>query len=294
MNKLYLVTIAFLLPCLFCQQPNKPEPSPETTQPGYFSLTLLEGLHKTGAGITPASNTNTIDLGDLHSTTSYYFLLTNTGGKSITNIQLSVSDSSFQIFPTSIDSLTVGLGTQSLVPIIKLTALHGTGAQGLGTEPLMSPGIHQVNINVSGTTKLNNTDTTVSLVATVKINALVMDVNVHTTLTAIGLSDTGTTLGGYTYDGFIASNIPMYEDSTDTIITIVNTGNVNLKIKSEGLNMSYDSSSCIINVGDSANFIFQPGYGQIIRFDGNNTVSDPTKLPLQSDGKSYLIIENTY
>jgi hypothetical protein len=287
MKKLYLVSLAFLLPCLFCQLPNKPEP-----QPGYFSLTLLEGLHKTSLATTTANDTNTIDLGDLHSTTSYYFLLTNTGGHCITNIHLSVSDSSFLIFPTSIDSLTVGLGTQSLVPIIKLTALHGTGAQGLGSEPLMSPGIHQVHINVSGTTKRNNIDTTVSLIATANINALVMDLDVHSTVKTIDLFNPPFNYAPFRFDGFDVGIVYGFPDSTDSIITIINKGNVGLKIKTEDINNTSDSSSCSINVNDSANFIVGLGVYRVFRLDGNNTVCDPTKLSLRSDGRAYIFIIN--
>jgi hypothetical protein len=288
MKKHNYLTAVFVLPLLFCQQLNSPTPSPDATQSGYFSLTFLEGLHKTSLAST--TGTNTIDLGDLHSTTSYYFLLTNTGGHCITNIHLSVSDSSFVIFPTSIDSLIVGLGTQSLVPIIKLTALHGTGPQGLGSEPLMSPGIHQVQINVSGTTKQNNIDTTVSLIATAKINALVMDIDLHTELTTIDLTNPPVGYSDYQFDGFDVNYIREFIDSTDSIVTIVNKGNINIRLKSELVSNRSDSSSLIINVSDSANFIVRNGDEIIFRLDGNNTVCDPRKLPLQIDGKTYFVV----
>jgi hypothetical protein len=109
MKKHCYLGVAFVLPLLFCQHLNSPEsnPTPDTNIPGSFSLTQLQGLAKTA---TITADTNTINLGDLHSTTNYYFLLTNSGGHCIKNITLSVSDSSFVIFPSSIDSLTVGLG----------------------------------------------------------------------------------------------------------------------------------------------------------------------------------------
>jgi hypothetical protein len=294
MKKNYYFAVALFLPLLFCQHLNSPDPTPDADVPGYFSLTQLQGLQKT---VAITADTNTINLGDLHSTTNYYFLLTNCGGHVITHINLSVSDSSFAIFPTSIDSLTVGFGTQALVPIIKLTAIHGTGAQGLGSAPLMSPGIHQVQINVTGTTRHNYTDTNTSLIATVNINALVMDLDIHTSLTTIDLTDKSIVVSGsIQFDGFIFGNITGYSDSTDSVATIINRGNVILKIKtaeSQCISCGYsDSSSCLINVSDSATFIVRSGTQLTFCLDGNNTVCDPRKLQLLSNGKAYFFIEN--
>jgi hypothetical protein len=301
MKKLYPVTFLLLLASLFCQHINSPEPIPNIAQPGYFSLTLLEGLHKTSLARITASDTNTINLGDLHSTSSYYFLLTNSGGRAITNINLSISDSSFLISPTSIDSLTVGLGTQSLVPIIKLIAVHGTGAQGLGSEPLMSPGIHQVHLNISGTTKRDNIDTTVSLIATININALVMNLDIHTMAKDIDLYNMPLISGAWRFDNFIISTIlgDTTSGNTDSIVTIINTGNIYLKVKTIATS-SYDgsfidSTSRLIGSDNSANFIIPVDsnlWGTYLTFciDGDNTVCDPNKLQLQSNGKAYFII----
>jgi hypothetical protein len=293
MKKIYSVILASMLLCLFCQHPNSPSPTPDTDQPGSFSLTQLQGLQKTAA--TTASDTNTINLGDLHSTTNYYFLLTNCGGHCITNINLSVSDSSFVIFPTSIDSLTVGLGTQSLVPIIKLTALHGTGAQGFGSEPLMSQGVHQVHINISGTTKHNNTDTNTSLTAAATINALLMDLNVHSALKVIDFTNPATALGA-AIDNYNVSMIYGYatNDSTDSVVTIVNTGNVTLNVKHLSIDMGgggiLDSATSSINVSDSSSFNVLKNVFLYFVVDGNNTVCNPDKLQMQSNGKAYFFI----
>jgi hypothetical protein len=292
MKKHYYAVVAFLLPLLFCQHPNSLTPTPDTDQPGCFSLTQLQGLQKSVAA--SVSDTNTIDLGDLHSTTNYYFLLTNSGGHCITNIHLSVSDSSFIIFPTSIDSLTVGLGTQSLVPIIKLTALHGTGAQGLGSEPLMTAGIHQVNLIVTGKTRHNTIDTNISLIADATINALIMDIDIHTTLKTIDFSKPQITVAGNRrFDNFAVVGMLGYlaNDSTDSIVTIINKGNVDLKIKTEDVNNTTDSSSCSIGVNDSASIILPSSKQLMFRLDGNNTVCDPNKLQLQSNGKVYFFFE---
>jgi hypothetical protein len=294
MKKNYFFAVALFLPLLFCQQLNSPSPTPDTDQPGYFSLTQLQGLQKTA---TITADTNTINLGDLHSTTNYYFLLTNCGGHIITNINLSVSDSSFAIFPTSIDSLTVGLGTQALVPIIKLTAIHGTGAQGLGSEPLMSQGVHQVHINITGATKHNNIDTNTSLTAAATINALIMDVDIHTITKTIDLSSkpTSSPFALFRFDGFYVSNMPGYvtNDTTDSIATITNKGNVNLIIKTISLvygtsDSIVDSASYTIGINDSANFTLPRDISLLFSIDGNNTVCDPNKMQLQTNGKSYF------
>lgn len=293
MKKHYYFAVAFVLPLLFCQHPNSPAPTPDTDQPGYFSLTQLKGLNKSAA--VTATDTNTIDLGDLHSTTNYYFLLTNCGGHVITNISLSVSDTSFQIFPTSIDSLTVGLGTQALVPIIKLTAVHGTGAQGLGSEPLMSPGIHQVHINITGKTKHNNIDTNTALIATANVNALIMDIAMHTDITNIDLGGYTQITGGIRLDGYYVVSMPNYftHDSADSVIHIINTGNININVISfsfaSGDSLS-DSSSCLINVSDSASFIIHSLRYLVIQLSSNNTIGDSNKFLLQSNGKVYFLI----
>jgi hypothetical protein len=293
MKKYYGFALAFLLPLLSCQNPNGTKPDTNTDQPGYFSLTQLQGLQKSAAATTTASNT--IDLGDLHSTTNYYFLLTNTGGHCITNIHLSVSDSSFKIFPTSIDSLTVGLGTQSLVPIIKLTAIHGTGAQGLGSEPLMSPGIHQVHINVTGTTKHNDFDTSTSLTATATVNALVMDIDVHTMDSVINLS-VPISFWTLSFDRYNVTIDGFFKSTTDTVITITNKGNVDIRVKAElydGASILDSLSSCLIGIGDSSKFrcIIPSGNWFIFRLDGNNTVCNPNKLQLQSNGCAYFCFQ---
>jgi hypothetical protein len=293
MKKHYYIAIAFLLPLLFCQHPNSPAPTPDTDQPGYFSLTQLQGLQKTVA--TTATGTNTIDLGDLHSTTNYYFLLTNSGGHCITNIHLSVSDTSFIIYPTSIDSLTVGLGTQSMVPIVKLTAVHGIGAQGLGNAPLMSPGIHQVQINVTGTTKHNNTDTNTSLIVTAQVNALIMDIDMHTDKMNIDVGGYTSTSGGIRLDGYYIVSLPLYftQDSADSIIHIINTGNVILNIKSFGFygdGSLADSSSYLLNISDSTIFIKPPNEYLAFQLNSNNTIGDPNRFQPQSNGKAYFLI----
>jgi hypothetical protein len=186
------------------------------------------------------------------------------------------------------------IGTQSLVPIIKVTALHGTGTQGLGNEPLMSPGIHQVHLNITGTTRHNNVDTNVSLVASAMINALVMNVNIHAGSQVIDLaSPPGELSGGATIDNFNVFLIPGYIDSTDSIVTVVNNGNVNLKIKTVDMNINSDSSSYAINVSDSVDVIVHSDQALYFVLDGHNTVIDPNKLQLQSNGKAYFFIRNS-
>jgi hypothetical protein len=286
MKKHYLTAIACSLFMLSCGHPNEPGTIPDNTDtPGYFSLTQLQGLQKTNS-IATAYGNNTINLGDLHSTTNYYFLLTNCGGHCITDIKLSVSDSSFQIYPTSIDSLTVGLGTQALVPIIKLTAIHGIGAQGIGNAPIMSKGIHQVHLSITGLTKQKNIDTSTSLTATLTVNAFVMDFDIHSAAQTIDLINISGFANGLIFDKNYMLSMVKSITVPDSIFTIVNTGNVAIKIKAEKIEGS-DSSSCVVNVNDSARF--NANYQKLFRFDGNNTVSDPVKLPKHSDGNAYLL-----
>jgi hypothetical protein len=46
MWKNYKFAMILILPLFFCQQPNSPDPSLNTDEPGYFSLTQLKGLQK--------------------------------------------------------------------------------------------------------------------------------------------------------------------------------------------------------------------------------------------------------
>jgi hypothetical protein len=295
MKKVHVIGSALLLSFLSCQNPTIMGPDADSDTPGSFSLTHLKGLQKDAL---TREKVNEINLGDLHATTNYYFLLTNNGGHVITDIDLSVSDSSFAIFPTSIDSLSVGIGTQSLVPIIKLTALHGIGAQGLGSEPIMPPGLHQVMIKLKGKTKHNGIDTTASLAVTATVNVLVMDVKMHSCFKEIDLANySGGIIGTVQFDGYDVINIRGYyidKNPNDTSVTIMNTGNVTITVKKIDISMQdgrlMDSTSYSINYNDSAEFIIRPNLYVHFRIDGGNTVCDQTKLRLQDDGRAYFFI----
>jgi hypothetical protein len=275
------ISLLSLLLVIECSNisPTLPVLEPE---PGIFSLVQLDGLAKVSD-----NGINTINLGDLHSTTSYYFMLKNIGGYCITNISLSVSDSSFEVFPASMDSLLPG--DQSIMPIIKLTAIHGVGVQGIGSAAIMSPGLHEVELRIQGKTKWhNNVDTTAKLLALSRVNALVMDVRIHSRL-ELYFSNPSGRVDSWHMDNYNLASVNLYSTGlNDSMLAVVNTGNVDITVETDIAGVK------AIAANDSANFIIKQNVFTGFRIRSNNTVCDPLKMQMREDGNVYFIMTQKF
>lgn len=274
-----------------------------TPGPGAFGLGYMKGLSKSTANAAVKSGANVnFDLGSIKGSTAFYFLLYNIGSTPITDVTLSMADTQFEVYPSAMDTLIPG-GDVGMLPVVKVSAIHGTALDGYGFRPLMPRGKNSGKLLVTGKTKTRNgADTSVALVADLTLNTLVMDIVLKCGQTTLSLVETLAGMG-YIFDNFVVSLMRGYgSDISGDSVSIINTGNVPLALKIEYF--SYSD----VNAKDSFMFsldtlqkavvprtIYDSKYKietlPIVCLDGHNTVTDQDRLPLQANGKSYFFIE---
>jgi hypothetical protein len=137
------------------------------------------------------------DLGALRNTRSFYFLLGNSGDTPIVDVTLGSDADAFRLTPATIDRLDPGKGI-GVLPILDLTAVHGTAASGIGFDDLLPMGANTATLTLRGTTVLANGDSTaVTASVDVAVDALVADLRVLKGATEVDLADPdGTVIGG--------------------------------------------------------------------------------------------------
>ncbi len=253
------------------------------TPPGDFSLTWLKGLRKypsTENLPAPAMAQETaFNLGDVNGSTDFYFLVRNIGGSTITGISISVSDSSFLVFPSSMDSLSPGsslnLEHLSELPLLRLSAIHGPSPL-----PLMSAGPHSTYLEIHGQTlREDGSAQEVDLVARMDINALLMDAVVWDGSTMVDLLDSD---GAILVGGFVVTDFVQAYQIADTA-RIQNTGNVPLYLTvfAAGLEDT-------LSPGDW--LTLDHGVNTHIRFNSGGIVRDLSRYPTYSDGQAYIYL----
>jgi hypothetical protein len=271
-----------------------------TPGPGAFGLGYMKGLSKSTANAAVKSGANvSFDLGSIKGSAAFYFLLYNIGSTPITNVTLSIADSQFEVYPSAMDTLIPG-NDVGMLPVVKVSAIHGTALDGYGFRPLMPKGINSGKLLVTGRTKTSaGKDTVVALTADLAVNALVMDILVKCGRDTINMAEPcGGTIGNNTFDGYQVVNMRAfgynyYGDS----ISIINTGNVPIILRIQYLS-GYDGtikdtlhyvidSTQKITVSKGENI---PNYGTypIFCLDGHNTIADHIRLPLEPNGKCYF------
>ena len=111
---------------LTCSEDNGVEPDNISLREPALELVKLEGgLHKYNS-----STETLIDFGDIHSTSSQYFLLLNNGERDAFDINL--SSEQIVIYPQHIDIISGTGSTVETLPIIQLTAVHVIPISGVG------------------------------------------------------------------------------------------------------------------------------------------------------------------
>jgi hypothetical protein len=103
----------------------------------------------TSVGEEMVSATVAYNVGFIDSTTTYLFMLKNTGNLPATNIQLTSDNPAVRISPGTIGVLEPE-GVSSLAPIIKVTVQHGLNASGIGSTALLSRGELVISMTASG------------------------------------------------------------------------------------------------------------------------------------------------
>ncbi len=291
MKKVVLLCCAVLMFTAGCTySPSEPEEVVISAEPGEFGLSYMRGLGKTSEGMRIQHGGSAyFNLGDIKGSTSFFFLLYNIGSRPITDVTLSISNSDFAVYPSRMDSL-LPESEIGILPIIKLSAFHGTMLDGAGTRPLMPMGENKVTLEIRGKTKTRkHVDTLLVMKAEMDLNALLLDAEFIASGEAIDLSKSeGYNLG--VPELGINGNVHFYMIPSCSL-TIKNTGNVNAMIDLYYHTMSYggffDTVHYDMSVGEEVTFPMLNGE-VTVSINGNNTISDPKKFAPFSDGKCYL------
>ncbi len=274
-----------------CENPNKPKETDEgiTFSPGRLSLVKIDGIEKTLLKTFEATNEDTpiFNLGDLKASRDFYFFLKNTGGTAVTDITIESNNAHFDVTPEEIsilepDSLT------TIIPIIRVSTLHGTALDGIGYVDLMPMNESRTVISITGTTTdENEVNIPISLFVELIINALVMDVELFDGDSIIDLTtpegSRSSNLGGL---GFIRAY------TYSSIPKILNTGNIPITasvyygdVDKYVLGSIGPNDTLVVNLPDYHGG--EKSHG-IIEIDGDNTIADNDRLQLGNNGMAYF------
>ncbi len=247
-----------------------------------FGIALLDGMQDDQGEMSQAVQVDdaSFDLGNLHATTDFFFLLYNTSEETITDISLESDEATFRVMPSSMESLAPQNGV-GVLPIVRVSAVHGLAVSGIGFDDLMSMGTNEADINISGTSE----DGTASLTFNLSVDAKVMDIDLLDGVQEVDLiSHSGavsSTAGGL---GFIRR----YMNITDPSIT--NRGNV-------AIDVTYyrDDEEVIgeetLEPGDTMDISMPAGDERCLVELDSKTVCDPDRFLIGNDGKAYFFLD---
>ncbi len=254
---------------------NAPPTSPEQDLSGRFSLSRISQLHKEQGSTLSVD----YDLGEIQNTTTFFFLLTNTGHRNITDISLLSSNPKIKITPALIDTLPPA-DRSEFTPLIQITAIHGTPQSNIGYTDLMTPGINIDTLTISGKTK-NNDDTERDeiLKPSFQLFALVADITVTDGNMKI---DLGNKSGTITPTDLPFGNFWVYS-VTQPYFSIMNSGNVDIQMNAYSTNGD-SIRSRILHPAETDSL---PKYSFVI-IDTFGTITDRRVLYLDEDGKLYF------
>jgi hypothetical protein len=281
--------LALVLGCNHSSPVTPPETVTLIPGPGKFGLSHLNGLaKKSGIAAVQSGENVSFDLGPIKGSSAFYFLLYNIGTTPITDVALSIADSSFSVYPAKMDTLMPG-GDLGMLPIVKVSVYHGTALDGAGYRPLMPMGDNKADVTITGTTKTRSgVDTTVTLTAGLDLKALVMDIAAP----AISLGSPAGNIMSSFPDGI--STMPFY-NAPGCSVVVQNTGNVPVTLRTfyklmiTTANAYFDTVDYTLGIGQ---VIEVPRFNADVVFsvDGNNTVPDPAGLSLYPNGKCYFYL----
>ncbi|MBN1757346.1 MAG: hypothetical protein JW863_03455 [Chitinispirillaceae bacterium] len=299
-----LTALSLLLLAAGCSERNVAEPfSPQVVHPqsGAFGLSKLGALAKrNNASEIKEGPGVAFDLGEIKASTGFFFLLYNIGATPITGVTLSIEDEPFTVYPQKMDSLIPGSDI-GMLPIVKISAFHGTPYDGVGIRPMLPMGKNDFTLVISGTTTTSDgSDTTVTLYAAMSLEALVMDFDVEGMNGAIDLESTNPV------PMQIFEELPDVMDyrmplvgtrcTGDSVIAITNTGNVPLSCRiyrttcsSQGCPVVADSM-VTVEPENALQYTITDDNDDYYLFilSGDNAVSNRT---LQDDGSYYFSLE---
>jgi len=305
-----LLTAASLLVVFGCseqQTPSGPGVTVETLKPGsgQFGLSSLGSMAKrTAAAAVKSGPQVTFNLGQIKGSSGFFFLLYNVGMTPITNVTLSIANQSYAVFPASMDTLIPGSDV-GMLPIVKVSAFHGTPMDGVGTRPLLPMGDNTFTLRIQGNSKTaSGNDTVITLDAELNLKAMVMDLEMESSAGPMNYSMATQNFESVFkgIDGL--ENEPVYYGLTrcinDNDVIVKNSGNVPLHITVYSSEQASDAQMVSTHLFDSTvavagtcQFPFDAAAKDqyyLIIASGENTVSDPLKLPLHDNGSFYLVV----
>lgn len=315
MNR-FIVSIAgvcLALVSIGCNQ--NPATGPDKTvtvnpDAGRFGISHIEGLgmQRADASVKEGENIR-FNLGTIKGSTAFFFLLYNVGATPITDVTLSTGTSSFSVYPNSMDTLIPGSDI-GMLPIVKISAFHGTPLDGIGTRPVLPMGKNSTELTITGHTKTAaGADTVVELTAQLNLEASVMDFGISMMNGPVNL----TKPGSYSLHTFPSkpelSNKWMNDFNTycssDSILQFSNTGNTALHVQvfyfgqtPEFKEEFYKGIDTVVTTAGSLRMVYEQSAtvltsSILIIASGNNTVCNPSHLLQNDDGSCYYLFRRT-
>jgi hypothetical protein len=261
---------------------------------GKFGISHVQGLAKVRSA-SPVNSEGQVgfELGSVKGSSTFYFLLYNVGFSPITDISIAFADSHFTAFPARMDTLFPGIDI-GLLPIVKINAAHGTALNGVGSRPLLAMGNDTAVLTIKGKTRTKEgADSTLTLNANMSVRALVMDIDIQDSRGSLALASPDGRAHGNFPEGLY--EMPFYSAMGCTV-TVKNTGNVPVAMKVWFQQITIndttfgDTLARSIDVGGQAAIPCRSSR-LVFSFDGNNTISDQSRLPLLSNGKCYFCLQ---
>lgn len=280
MNKHILFLLAILL-LTGCSNLNKDfEQRAIMKKGGFFSLRTADGFNVTSLK-TLAKNKTSIDIGDLKSSDTIYFLVTNGGDTAIENVVISSNKTAFKIKPEKIERLEPA-GELSIQHVLAVTLKHGTDS--VGFVDMLSKSDIKAVIDLSGATTANNQSKNATGSIEINLKPLIADVDIFIN---------GNELNYSSYQSEVDVNnevVRRYQVNTTDTVKIVNSGNVDLHYAERKNTENKYPETTTLKPGQEVSFTHSVSGSYFYKFETNNTVSDYNKFVKNTDGHIHFYI----
>jgi hypothetical protein len=289
---LFILFFAQLMAFASCDKPEiipdpiiDPDPieEPIGLKPGAFALNLLQAGNK---DMQLKSNAIGYNLGNVKGTTSFSFILLNSGDQPIFDISLSVNNPQYGITPGNISILDANTSltkpsTQGIIPIISLTVTHGTHANGIWYADLLTMGQNSGILTIEGKT-LNEENDTIPLTAEFNfiVNAQIMEVKLF-------FNNEEHPLEAYsklTYNAYGIEYIRLYYFHKGDVVSIQNTGNTAVDVYWDNDNYVY------LKPGERSDIDLHDMPMVNFRLNGFGTIADSYLIDIGTDGKGHFTL----
>lgn len=275
-----------------------PENSNKGSSSGQFSIyEKISGLTPQDvvnqSSITPQSVNKDFDFGDIKSSRSFGFILTNSGDSEITSVSITTTNPAFEMTPETISRIDPFEDTSALVEL-NLDIIHGKVLNGIGFTDLLSQGQNIATFNVTGYTVSGNETVTINLTRTVEVNALVADIEIYDGDTPIDLGAVSVPVGQNAFGK------RFWISTTSKNITIKNKSNFDIHLTQSHLD-NYatafsNKDTYLLSENESKTFdistVTETNDGELenkfIKINNQNTEYDHNIFPASDDGNIYL------